>query len=83
MEFRVRLAIFLVCFSVGMLYVYAITPKKRAIIKYPTPFNAGKIVYKDKTDGSCYKYKAEQIDCPVDGAIPQPFTTMNLYEETA
>lgn len=76
MEFRYRLIIFLVCFSLGMLYVYMVTPHKRAIVKYPTPYNAGKIVYKDETDGTCYKYKAEQTDCPAKGALPQPFTSM-------
>ena len=76
MEFRYRLIIFLVCFSLGMLYVYMITPHRRAIVKYPTPFNAGKIVYKDEQDGTCYRYKAQQTDCPAKGAVPQPFTTM-------
>lgn len=80
MDFKIRLAIFLICFSVGMLYVYAVTPTKRAIVKYPTPYNAGKIIYKDETDGTCYKYKAEQTDCPVNGATPQPFTTTNTNE---
>lgn len=77
MDFKIRLAIFLVCFSVGILYVYVVTPPKRTIVKYPTPYNAGKIVYKDPTDGTCYKYKAEQTDCPKNGAVPQPFTTMS------
>jgi len=54
-----------------------VTPHRRAIVKYPTPYNAGKIVYKDETDGTCYKYKAQQTDCPVKGAVPQPFTTMS------
>lgn len=76
MEFRYRLVIFLVCFSLGILYVYMVTPHRRAIVKYPTPYNAGKVVYKDETDGTCYKYKAQQTDCPVKGAVPQPFTTM-------
>jgi hypothetical protein len=76
MEFRYRLIIFLVSFSIGMLYVYTVTPHRRAIVKYPTPFNAGKIVYKDDTDGTCYTYKAQQTDCPVKGAVPQPFTNM-------
>jgi len=47
MEFRYRLVIFLISFSVGILYVYMVTPHRRAIVKYPTPFNAGKVVYKD------------------------------------
>lgn len=60
-----------------------ITPQKRAIVKYPTPYNAGKIVYKDETDGTCYKYKSKQVDCPSKGAIAQPFTTMPAYGTTA
>jgi len=37
-------------------------------MKFPSPYNAGKITYKDKDD-SCYKYKAEKVSCPLDAGL--------------
>ena len=54
---------FFISFCVGMLIVYSMTPKPKIIIKYPTPQNAGKIIYKDKS-GVCYKYLAKEVKCP-------------------
>jgi hypothetical protein len=47
----------------GLFVVYISSPKPDVVIKYPTPDNAGKVVYKDSAE-SCYKYKAEQVKCP-------------------
>ena len=33
------------------------------IIKYPTPFNSHKLVFKDDAD-NCYKFNTEEIQCP-------------------
>jgi hypothetical protein len=54
---------FFIALAIGLFlsYIYA-TPKK-VVIKWPTPENAGKVIYKDYAD-SCYKYKATEIDCP-------------------
>lgn len=54
---------FFLAFSVGLIFTYLVTPTPTIIIKYPTPENAGKYVYKDKAD-VCYKYRAEEVDCP-------------------
>ena len=54
---------FFISFCVGMFLVYISTPKPRIIIKYPTPQNAGKIIYKDNS-GVCYKYLAKEVKCP-------------------
>lgn len=56
---------FIIAFAIGMLVVYTTVPKPDVIIKYPTPENAGKIIYKDDA-GVCYKYRAEEVDCPSD-----------------
>ena len=44
---------------VGFLFV---KPQQNVVLKYPTPENAGKMVYKDK-NGVCYQYKATSVDC--------------------
>ena len=38
---------FLIALSIGLFYTYLTTPMPEIIIKYPTPENAGKIIYKD------------------------------------
>lgn len=55
---------FLISFSLGIFFVYLFTPQPRIIIKFPTPDNAGKILYKDNND-VCYKYKATEVQCPI------------------
>jgi hypothetical protein len=56
---------FFLAFAIGLFYCYITTPKPELIIKFPSPFNAGKIVYHDQAD-TCYKYKADKVDCPTD-----------------
>jgi hypothetical protein len=56
---------FLLALGVGLLYCYITLPPKKIIIKHPTPENAGKVVYHDE-DNNCFKYKAEEIQCPTD-----------------
>ena len=50
-------------------FVFAFPPT-RNIIKYPTPYNANKIVYKN-LDDQCYKYNAEEVKCS-DSSLTQP-----------
>ena len=54
---------FFISFCIGMFFVYISTPKPKVIIKYPTPENAGKVIYKDNS-GVCYKYVANEVKCP-------------------
>lgn len=61
----INFKVFIIAFAIGMLVVYTTVPKPDVIIKYPTPENAGKIVYKDDA-GVCYRYKAEEVECPND-----------------
>jgi len=68
--FKFNVFAFIISFAVGILYVYISTPKPKIIIKYPTPYNVNKIVYKNEND-VCYKYKVEEIKC-TDKAIDQP-----------
>jgi hypothetical protein len=56
--------IFLISLCVGLFYTYVTVPYPQVVIKYPTPFNAGKITYVDKNN-VCYKYQIEQVNCPL------------------
>jgi len=56
---------FFIALFIGLFYTYLTTPMPEIIIKYPTPDNAGKIVYRDRAD-VCYKYDAKEVACPTD-----------------
>ena len=56
---------FIISFAIGLFMAYLFTPTPEVIIRYPTPENAGKIIYKDDND-VCYKYKASEVQCPKD-----------------
>jgi hypothetical protein len=59
---------FFIAFAVGIFLVYIYSPAKKIIIKWPTPENIEKTVYKDHSD-SCYKYKANEVPCPEDKSL--------------
>ena len=56
---------FFIAFAIGIFFNYIFSPPKKIIIQWPTPENAGKIIYQGSND-SCYKYKANEIKCPND-----------------
>ena len=56
--------IFIISLCVGLVYTYFVVPIPEIIIKYPTPFNAGKINYVDES-GTCFKYAIEKVTCPM------------------
>lgn len=70
-KFRLNIPFFLMAFSLGILYVYLNKPPHTVVIKHPTPENAGKIVYKDKSD-NCFIYDMNKVKCPENGALPHP-----------
>jgi hypothetical protein len=59
---------FFIAFAIGIFLVYIYSPAKKIIIKWPTPENIEKTVYKDHSD-SCYKYKANEVSCPDDKSL--------------
>ena len=69
-EFQFNLLYFFMAFVVGMLYVYLDSPKPRIIIKYPTPYNIDKLIYKGLSE-ECYKFKVKEVECSQE-AISQP-----------
>jgi len=68
--FKFHFTIFLLSFSLAFLYVYIIGPERKAIIKYPTPFNSKNLIYHNTSgnhdDKDCYMYESNKIDCPID-----------------
>lgn len=64
---------FFLAFAVGLLMCYVTNPKPQVVVKFPSPFNAGKITYKDNNN-TCYRYQASKVSCPVDKNLikPQP-----------
>lgn len=69
----ISLPVFLISFAVGLFFVYILSPPPNVVLKFPSPYNAGKITYRDKSD-TCYVYKAEQVSCPMNKELikPQP-----------
>lgn len=68
---------FLISFAIGILFVYILAPKPEVIFKFPTPYNAGSVLYKDKND-TCYVYKSNKEECPLDKKLikSQPISDM-------
>jgi len=58
---------FLGSFLLGLLFVYLTTPARQVVIKFPSPLNAGRVVYRNGSD-SCFKYRADKGSCPADAA---------------
>ena len=53
---------FILSFAVGLLFAYISQPRPEVVYKFPSPTNAGHVVYKDK-NGQCYKYKYDVVKC--------------------
>lgn len=61
----IDLKYFLISLCIGFFFVYIFTPYPDVVVIYPTPENAGKVIYRDTAD-VCYKYKATEVSCPDD-----------------
>ena len=57
--------VFLISLCIGLLYTYVTISPPKVVIKYPTPYNAGKVTYIDQAN-VCYKYDVQKVDCPRD-----------------
>ena len=68
---RIRPLYFFVAFAVGLLACYLIQPSKEVVVKFPSPYNAGQVVYTDKAAG-CFKFNADRVECPKDKAKVKP-----------
>lgn len=61
---------FFASFIIGMFVVYIMSPPPVVIVKFPTPYNAGKVLYKDDSD-TCYVFEARKEQCTTE-AVQQP-----------
>ena len=64
----IRPVYFFAALAVGLLYTYLAAPKPEVVVKFPSPYNAGQVVYKDKAD-TCYRYSASREACPRDKSL--------------
>jgi|TARA_B110001450_G_scaffold57193_1_gene53811 hypothetical protein len=55
--------VFMISLCVGIFFVYVITPPPKVIVKYPTPENSGRIIYKDEAH-NCFKINSTEVKCP-------------------
>lgn len=68
MYFNIQISIiyFIIGFAIGILYVYVTHEPPRVIWHHSGSTNDGsKIIYKDNKN-KCYRYLAENIQCPSD-----------------
>lgn len=70
---RLRPFWFFTAFAFGLLMCYVLAPAPEVVVKFPSPFNAGKVVYRDKAQ-NCFTYSASAVECPRDQTLikPQP-----------
>lgn len=74
---KIKLLYFFIAFAIGLFLCYITNPKPTIIVKFPSPYNAGKVLYKDKGD-SCYKYNASKVSCPIDKSL---IKAQPIYED--
>jgi hypothetical protein len=68
-NFRFNFLTFILGFAIGILYIFYIDEnRQREIIKYPTPYNVQKTVYKGIAD-DCYKFTVKEVQCTKDALI--------------
>lgn len=78
---KLNIAAFIISFALGLLFIYMFTPAPEVIVKFPSPWNSGHVVYEDGGDkeqgAGCYVYTASMETCPIDKKAikPQPMFT--------
>ena len=65
MLLKLNFVYFFSAFAIGLFFCYMLTPPPEVVIKFPSPYNAGNVLYRDKSN-SCYVYKADAVECPLD-----------------
>lgn len=70
---KINPLVFFLAFAAGLLFCYLYNPAPTIVVKFPSPYNAGQVIYKDSSD-TCYKYTADKVACPIDSSLikPQP-----------
>ena len=62
---NINVKYFLMAFALGLLGCYMFTPPPQVVVKFPSPHNAGKVMYRDGND-TCFMYRADRVSCPRD-----------------
>ncbi len=70
---------FFIALAIGLFITYVMAPPKRIVVKWPTPHNSGKVIYKDHAD-NCYTYKHKEVQCPTDTS-KITFTNLQYAQE--
>ena len=52
---------FVLALGLGLLAVYAFQPPPRIVVRFPSPHNADRIVYRGADE--CYKVLADKVSC--------------------
>ena len=61
---KTELMFFIVAVSVGIFIHYMTSSTVNVIMKFPNPSNSKNLLYVDDNN-VCYKYKSEEIPCPM------------------
>lgn len=67
---RLNMSALVASFAIGILFTYLATPAARVVVKFPSPFNAGKVLYRDTSD-TCYMFRSDAVEC-AGSVVPQP-----------
>lgn len=65
---KIKPLYFFISFAIGILLCYLMKPLQKVVVKFPSPNNAGNVIYKDKSD-SCYKFDVSNVECPIDKSL--------------
>lgn len=59
---RLNLMALVASFAIGIMLTYVIVPTPRVVVKFPSPYNAGRVLYRDKAD-TCFMYRSDHVEC--------------------
>jgi hypothetical protein len=68
---KINIIYLIAAFSVGIGYIYIVTPPPQVVMKFPSPNNTKSLVYTDASN-NCYKYEHEHVDCKHGNVKHQP-----------
>jgi hypothetical protein len=77
----IRAGYFFTALALGLMYVYMWTPPPQVVVKFPSPYNAGKVIYRDR-DHNCVKYRSERVTCPMDQSKVRPQPIMEEFRSS-